>query len=150
MPPQNSQPTPTISSPVQTQDPGLLTKKIGNAGQSTLLLGIFMTLLGTVSMLGVSSLPADRQKFSLIFLIIVIITSIFWVVQGLSIKKSTEATAALSKITTVMLSAFVLFALTIIGMTLKPGGGGLAGLFALVLGLYLLVAKSGIKKLSLQ
>lgn len=148
MPAQNTQPTPPISSPVQNQDPGLRTKKIRNAGQSTVLLGIFMALLGTVSILGVSSLPADRQKFSLIFLIITIIISIFWVVQGLSIKKSTQATTALAKITTVMLSAFVLFVLTVIGMVVKPGGGGLAGLFALVLGSYLLVARSGIKKLS--
>lgn len=165
MPPQDPQsprpqqpsqpPTPPIqpqSVPLPGQNTELLGKKIRNAGQSVLLLGCLMTLLSAISLLGVKSLPADQRTVSYIYLVVVALVSIYWIITGAKIKSATNnASTALTAIQTVMISAFVLVGLTIIAKFAVSGsGGGLAGILALVLALYLLVAKSRIKKLNSQ
>lgn len=155
--PQPQQPSQPPIPPIQPQSvpmPGhnteLLGKKIRNAGQSVLLLGCLMVFLSAISLLGVKSLPADQRTVSYAYLVVVALVSIYWIITGAKIKSAaSNAPTALTAIQTVMISAFVLVVLTIIAkFAISGSGGGLAGILALVLALYLLVAKSRIKRLS--
>ncbi len=108
-----------------------------------------MTVICLISFLGVKSLDADKQAMSYGFLAFVLLNSVYWIILGRKIKSNTaDLQNALWAIKITIISAFVVFALTLIGMIVRPGGGGAAGLFAFILALYLLVAQSGIKKLT--
>lgn len=153
MPPQNQTNIPTAQLAQSThpspQNSDQLNNKVRNAGQSVFLLGCLMTFIALMSLLGVKSLAEDKQMMSYIFLVIVTLVSIYWVALGRKIKQNaTNLPVVFSSIKITIISALAVFVLTLIGMVVKPGGGGGAGLLALILALYLLVAKTGIKKAS--
>jgi amino acid transporter len=162
--PQPGQPQPTPNSPQsrppqaatasgpqpatqnQSQDNLVLRKKIHNAGQSVFLLGALMAFLSLLSILGVKTLAENKQTLMYGYLAFVLLVSIYWITAGLKIKKSTATPQpTLKNMQPVTISAFVVFALTIV---FGAGSSGLAGILALVLGIYLAVTSSQIKKLS--
>ena len=145
---QNNEPQAVPAAAPSNQNQELISKKIRNAGHSITVLGIFMVVIGAISVLGVSSLEEDSQALTYGYLALVIFISLFWAVKGVQITKSTDASVALAGMKVVMMTALVLVGVTVLGMVLNPGGGGLAGILALLLAAYLGVAVSGLKKLS--
>ena len=149
--PQMPQPMPQQPNPqpTQNQNPELLSKKIRSAGSSTFALGILTFLLSLASTLGVKSLAEDKKAAVLIYLVLVALVSAYWIMWGRKIKNSTDPQGAIAAINGVIISSLGVFAITFVAFLLSDGGGGgLAGLLALVLALYLIVAKSKINKLS--
>lgn len=145
MSPENQQ-VPTPASAAPTPRNTIANKTIGNAARSTMLLGVLMAILSLISMLGISSLEEDRQVINWLFLPLVLVVSITWIVAGLKLKKATTAQQALAPLNLIIVSALAVAGLTVLAMFVSPGGGGLAGLLALILAIYLLVVKSKLKK----
>lgn len=143
MPPQ----TPPVP-PSSNQVPSPTSKKVKNAGQSVLVMGCFMTFIMLVALLGVKSLPEGDRAIAYGYLVFVLLANVFLIFQGVKIKQNKDnLPAASSAIQLSLIIAFAVFVVDFIGFLLKPGGGGLAGLFALILGVYLLVVQTDIKKL---
>jgi hypothetical protein len=143
--------TSNVVSPSTTLQPStdLAAKKIKNAGQSTLALGVFLAIVMLISFLGVKSLDKDQQLISYIYLSVVFIASIYWIISGRKIKNNVNnIPTALKSIRTTAITAFVVMGITVLGAAIKPSGGGFSGILALILGVYLLIASAGIKKAS--
>ena len=150
-PPVTPQPAPA-EQPIQTSSPQQQTtngsaKKIKNAGQSALALGILLTIISTISLLGIKSLDKDKQALAYGYILVVLSISIYWIISGFSIKKNvSNVQTAAKSIKMTAISAFFVSGITALGMAIKPGGGGLSGILALILGVYLLISGASIKK----
>ncbi len=143
--PQPPTPNPTPQAP----QPDLLGKKTRNAGRSVILFGGFMLLISLIVILGISNAEPDTKASVITYFAVSLLASIGWIIQGLKIKKSTDAVTAV-KALDVALYVAVAVVIVSIGITIfKPtGGGGLGPLMTVVLIVYLLIARSGLKKLN--
>ncbi|MEI6481224.1 MAG: hypothetical protein WCO19_02865 [Candidatus Saccharibacteria bacterium] len=153
--PQPVQPTQPVQpdtppQPVQQNSDNILQKKINNAGRSTLVFGCFMFVISLIVLLGIKSVPEDEKIKALAYFGIQAIASIFWIVSGLLIKKSSSSSDAMPKINQVVISIVVVLISSIVIKLLTPssGGLGLGVILTLILGVYMLVIRSQIKKLS--
>lgn len=150
MPPQTTNQNPQPAQPATSMPPdnNMLTKKIKNAGQSTLVFGCFMVVISLIVLLSIKTVSQDARVGALIYFGVNFLASIFWVVTGLKIKKISNSVDALAVINQVVISVVAVLATSIIIKVAKSTGGiGLGPVLTLILGIYLLFVRTQIKKL---
>lgn len=137
----------STNQPVTTQSSiPALTKKIHNSGQSIFLMGCFLIILGSIAMLGLNSLEESTRLMNGLYFALIIASSIYWIVAGTQIKRSTDnGMKALSLIRIVLITSVVCSVFSIVAL-INRGRLGVGDL-TIIFTLYLLVAQSGIKKL---
>jgi len=120
-----------------------------NASKSVVALGLLFAVLGAIFLL--YSLFASNSGTTLIMQITFLIDLVLGVAlffQGRKVKNSTDASSAQSALTASLIIIAVIFAWSVISGRLDGSGVGILGMLSAVAVLYLIVAKSGIKKLS--
>lgn len=121
-------------------------KKIKNAGQSSFLLGILLTLIGLLG-LGVLVVKGGAI-YALISSIIFVILYLIITVSGNTLKKTNDIVLAQSKISLILILSIIAIVIAILDSILSQKGIGLAAILTIVLVIYLVVVKSQIKKLA--
>lgn len=148
-PQQFAQPT-----PAQATNPDQFAKKTKNAGRSIFALGVFVTVLaaiaGLATVAGASSeeMPALYLVLTLIGLGVYLAGAIVMINKGRALKRATNLHEAERAINTALIASGALLLVDVIMSVLSASGLRLIGLLSLVTIIYLLVAKSGLKKVA--
>lgn len=156
MPPesQNQQsPTPPVAAPitpVSVQPMAAAEKKINNTGRSILAMGILYSL---VSVLGIAALLGGGFTQDDIKAVISIITaslmSIYWIIAGISVKKSKhDIKKALKWMQITSILAFIMLFYYLITWLLLNAALNLGFILLVVFTVYLVVAQSSLWKLA--
>lgn len=145
--PQPTQPPVAVAAPALNLNSQELGKKIQNAGRSVLFAGCLLLLISVLGLLALGSLEADKRLMSGIYLLFVVIASIYWIIAGTTIMRNKQnPSTALATMKIALVSSAIVSLATIL-LSLMSGKLGL-GVITIALTVYLAAAKSNIKKLA--
>jgi|GEM_PF-4139440 len=128
-----------------SSDMTILSKYIRNVGQSVFLLGCVLVLLVGIASFGLGSLEETARTINRFYFLMIIITSIYWIIAGIQIKRTaSNALKALATIQIVLITALVCSLVSVIGIILRGKVG--VGDLTILLAIYLFVSRLHINK----
>lgn len=130
-----------------TSNSALIVKRIKNFGQTTLVTGLFFTILYALVALYIIFNPSKNGLSVDMTMLISIVLGVYWIIAGINIKKQTNDVKAALSITRIVAASSIILSFFWLA-ALVALGGSVIGIIAVVFTIYAIVAQNGIIKLS--